>query len=317
VERVENGVVRRFRSFDLTASAQRITVACNGGSEDECYLATGGARAWRFDGQAFEVAPIDPEAGSRILAVVPDPRGGVLAIHRGGNDSHLRISSADRGHWTPIAMQSIEVPVGVPDLNFAVFSPDRHLWLGLRYTDKEHDAVDFGAAELQIESGEVLYHRQSKNSVIVLPNDMVAMFWKSQHEAWFATRSGAACLQDGLVRVYTENDGLESELISDIAPGPNGEIWVATRHGTGRFDGRRWTFPKMGPFYLRANALGRDNHAHNFLGTEKGLYCVGDCSPEAIDSRRGLLDDAILDLTVDVRGRVWVLTAKGISIVDP
>jgi ligand-binding sensor domain-containing protein len=63
--------------------------------------------------------------------------------------------------------------------------------------------------------------------------------------------------------------------------------------------------------------LGHDTIGHVFLGTEKGLYCVGDCGPEPIDSKRGLLDDSVLDLTVDVRGRVWVLTEKGISIVDP
>src|SRR5205085_12660684 len=44
--RVENGVVRTFRLADLAANAQRITVACK--KENECYLATGGARAWKF-----------------------------------------------------------------------------------------------------------------------------------------------------------------------------------------------------------------------------------------------------------------------------
>jgi hypothetical protein len=44
---------------------------------------------------------------------------------------------------------------------------------------------------------------------------------------------------------------------------------------------------------------------------------VGECDPDPIDQKRGLLDDAVLDLTVDQRGRVWVLTAKGVSIVEP
>jgi ligand-binding sensor domain-containing protein len=139
------------------------------------------------------------------------------------------------------------------------------------------------------------------------------MYWRRDGEAWFATRSGAAQLADKKVRVFTENDGLESELITDIGPGEKNEVWVATRRGTGRFDGTRWQFPKMGPFYLPAHALGWDGR-HVFIGTDKGLYCVGDCAPDAI---RGLLDEAVLDLAVDVRGRVWVLTAKGISVVDP
>ncbi len=320
--RVENGVVRSKRTNDLVAGAERLTVACVGDSD--CYLATGGARAWRYDGQSFEIANIDPEAGARVLAILRDPSGGVLAIHRGATSTQLRISSVVSGNWTPITMQAVAVPNGPPDLNFAKFSPDGHLWVGLRYVDKENDAVDYGAAEIALDGGRVIYHRQAgkldTNTVFgtELPSDMVAMYWRSANEAWFATRSGAARMLDGKVRVFTENDGLESELIYDIDRGQGDEVWVATRRGTGRYDGKMWRFPKMGPFYLRATSLSHDGKDHAFIGTEKGLFCVGDCaSPEAIDSRRGLVDDTVLDITVDSRGRVWVLTPKGVSIVEP
>ncbi len=320
-ERIENGVVRLYRAGDLPASAARITVACQ--AADECYLATGGARAWRFDGQAFDPAAIDPEAGSRVLAVLRDPKGRVLAIHRGATDPTLRFSTVEEGRFIPVTIQDVAVPLGAPELNFAEFSPDGHLWVGLRYTDKDKDAVDYGAAEIELDSGRVVYHRQGaldgKTTYgFALPSDMVAMYWRSATEAWFATRSGAARLLDGKVRLFTENDGMESELIYDINAGPENEVWVATRHGTGRYDGKRWTFPKMGPFYLRAASLAHDAKGHVFVGTDKGMFCVApDCDPEAIDQKRGLLEDNVLDLTVDSIGRVWVLTSKGISIVEP
>jgi hypothetical protein len=320
--RIENGVVRSFRTNDLAQGAQRLTVGCV--DAEECYVATGGARAWKFDGQSFEIAPIDPEPGARVLAVLRDPKGGVLAIHRGAGSSQLRISQVAAGSWMPVAMQAVQVPHGAPELNFAELAPDGRLWMGLRYVDKDQDAIDYGAAEIVLDGGKVIYHRQgpldgSSTFGASLPSDMVAMYWKSKDEAWFATRQGAARMRGNDVRVFTENDGLESELIYDISGGAgNGEeIWVATRRGTGRYDGRRWTFPKMGPFYLKATSLARDHAGHTFIGTEKGLYCTGDCPPEPVDTRRGLLDDAVVDASVDPRGRVWVLTHKGISIVDP
>ena len=346
--RVENGVPRRFRTHDLTAGAERLTVACQG---DDCYLATGTARAWRFDGQSFEVTPIDPEPGSRVLAVLADPRGGALAIHRGAKDSILRLSTVADKLWTPVGIQSVLVPYGPPDLNFAVYAPSGSLWVGLRYYDRESDPVDFGAAEIALESGQVIYHNQSgpppapkppapsgrsrrgaappppsgpaATVGTTLPNDMVAMYWRGGNEAWFATRSGAARMLDNKVTLYTEAEGMESELIRDIGPGPHSpleeptEIWVATGRGTGKWDGKRWAFPKMGPFYLKTNGLAYDGKGHVFLGTEKGIYCVGDCEADAIDERRGLIENAVLDLTVDTRGRVWVLTPKGVSIIDP
>ncbi len=313
--RIENDVPRQFRVNDLAAGAVRLTVACIAAKDkDDCFLATGGTRAFRFDGPAFEFAAVDPEPGSRVLAVLRDPKGDVLAIHRGAPENggrQLRISRVDEeGRWTPIGMEAVEVPSGAPELNFAAFAPDGHLWVGLRYVDKDGDARDFGAVDVALESGKVMAHKE-------LPTDVVAMYWKAPNEAWFATRSGAARLLDGKLRVFTENDGLESELTRAIGPGPDGQIFVATRRGTGRFDGTRWIFPRLGPFYPPASSLAHDAHGNVFVGTEKGLYCVGECSPEPIDRSRGLVDDNVADLAVDARNRVWVLTAKGISVVDP
>jgi hypothetical protein len=308
-ERIENDVPRRFRVDDLAAGAVRLTVACVKGADD-CFLATGGTRAWRFDGQAFDIAAVDPEPGSHVLAMLADPHGDVLAIHRGANDRQLRISRVDENRWTPIAIQAVQVPKGAPDLNFAAFAPGGHLWVGLRYVDADGDARDWGADEIALDSGTVVQHKE-------LPTDVVAMHWKAKNEAWFATRSGAARLLDGKVRVFTENDGMESDIARDIDSGKDGVVYVATGRGTGRYDGRRWTFPRLGAFYHAANALGHDSHGNVFIGTDKGLFCVGECAPDPIDARRGLLDDSVQDLAVDPRNRVWVLSQKGINIVEP
>src|SRR5262249_44424460 len=117
--RIENDVPRVFRANDLAAGAVRLTVACIAGKDaaDDCYLATGGTRAFGFDGQAFEIAPVDPEPGSRVLAILRDPKGDVLAIHRGADSPQLRISRVDEGRWTPIGIQAVEVPSGAPELN--------------------------------------------------------------------------------------------------------------------------------------------------------------------------------------------------------
>ncbi len=319
IVRIENGLLRPFQTADITAGAERITVACTKSDSDECYLATGGARAWRYDGQSFTVAPIDPEPGSRVLAVVRDPSGAVIAIHRGAKDSLLRVSRVEDGRWTPIGGSGVAVPMGAPDLNFASFAPNGNLWVGLRYTDSEKEPIDFGAAELTLSNGQVRYHRLDPGlpADAQLPNNVVALTWKREDEAWFATRSGAVRVAAGKTTVFTENEGLDSEIIHDIESGGGEEVWVATRRGTGRFDGKRWQFQKLGAFYLPATALARDTVGHMFLGTEKGLYCFGACSDDALDQKRGLLDDSVRDLAVDEKHRVWVLTKKGVSIVEP
>jgi ligand-binding sensor domain-containing protein len=311
--RLENEVPRIYRINDLAQGGARLTVACarvEDKTRNDCFLATGTTRAWRFDGHAFATANVDPEPGSRVLAVILDPRGAVLAIHRGADDSKLRFSRVDDGRFTPIALHAVRVPHGAPELNFAKFAPDGHLWVGLRYFDRDGDARDFGAIEIRLDAGQVLPHKE-------LPQDVVAMAWSAQNEAWFATRSGVARLSRGELRVFTENDGMESEITRDVSVGKAGEIYVATQRGTGRFDGKRWIFPHLGAFYAPANSLSRDSHGNVFVGTDKGVFCVGDCTSEPIDPQRGLLDERVLDLAVDGYDRVWALTQKGINLVDP
>jgi hypothetical protein len=259
-----------------------------------------------------------------VLAVLNDPTGNVLAIHRGAKDSDLRISAVGNRVWVPLGLQTVKVPHGPPELTCALFSPSRTLWVGLRYRDRAKDPVDYGAAEIDLDEGTVRYHRQQVGRAaavgLPLPADLVGIHFRSSDEAWFATRSGAARLLNGELRVFTENDGMESELVHDISPGPEGvsssEVWVATQRGVGKFDGHRWSYPKMGPFYLPTRALATDLKGHVFLGTDKGLFCVGDCPPEALDKPADRPAPFVRDVAVDSKGRVWALTADGVEVLS-
>lgn len=318
VTRIDNGVPRSLRAANLLRGARRLSVACTSAAADECYIATGGPRAYRFDGESFDPAPIDPEEGSSVLAVLRDPRNQVVAIHRGAKERLLRFSQVSGGRWTPVTFQPIEVPEGLPDVTFARFSPDGHLWMGLAYTDREGDERLYGAVELDLVSGSVRYHgRAHAGASLPIPDDVTAMHFASATDAWLATRSGVGHLQGKEVKLFTENDGLATEFLRDIVPGPHGEIWVASKNGTGRYDGKRWTFPKLGAFYPPSSALATDGRGQVFIGTDKGLYCQGSCESQPIDSKSGLLDNEVLDLDVDLRGRVWVLTKTGLTIIDP
>jgi ligand-binding sensor domain-containing protein len=119
------------------------------------------------------------------------------------------------------------------------------------------------------------------------------------------------------LHIYTENDGLESEIIHDVTEGTDGQVWVATSHGVGRFDGAKWTFPHEGDVLrVKATSLARDRAGSVFVGATTGLIqCNAGTTPIKLDPDR-MLDNSVIDLAVDRRGRVWVLTEKGISIVD-
>ena len=325
VMRIQKGKQTPLRLFDLTAGAERLSVACI--NNNDCYVATGGTQSWRFDGQTFEVTNVDPEKGSHVLAVVRDPMGAVIALHRGASSRSVRISRVgNKGDWSPVGLTPLEVPTGVPDLSFASFSPKGQLWVGLRYVDKEQDARAYGAAEVYVDDSRVVYHRQRPTGTqpgvsqgVNVPSDVTAIAWKGSTEAWLASGAGAVRLQDNkTVKVFTENDGLESELVHDVIEGLNGQIWIATSRGIGVWDGNRWGFPKEPPYNVKASALARDPDGRIWIGTDRGVIeVVAEKRTHQIGTRSGLLDDKILNMGVDVRGRVWALTEKGISVIEP
>ncbi len=57
---------------------------------------------------------------------------------------------------------------------------------------------------------------------------------------WLAL-AGAGGAQSYTLRTFTEYDGLANSSVLDIAQEPNGVLWIQTRGGLARFDGRTWT----------------------------------------------------------------------------
>ncbi|UCE17451.1 MAG: PAS domain S-box protein [Gemmatimonadota bacterium] len=67
--------------------------------------------------------------------------------------------------------------------------------------------------------------------------------------------SSSARSQSYLVHTYTENDGLLSSTVYDIAQDTSGVMWFATRRGISGYDGLRWTS------YTESDGLSTDSYA--------------------------------------------------------
>jgi ligand-binding sensor domain-containing protein len=256
-----------------------------------------------------------------VLAVVQDARRRVVAIHRGRSGVALRLSRLTDRAWIPIAMQDVEVPHNVPEISFAVFAPSGNLWIGLHYKDTDGEDRYYGAAEVDIDEAKVTYHRTYPRGQtpppgsLPIPNDVTAVLFHPG-EIWFATKSGACRVRERQVTLYSEAQGLESELLRDIDDGPDGEIWVASMRGLGRFNGKSWRFERHGPLGHRIRSLARGEHGRIWLGTDRGLVLADGARLEVFGTTRGLLEGEVTDVAVDGFGRVWALSPKGVTLVE-
>ncbi|MCA9679494.1 MAG: hypothetical protein H6709_16695 [Kofleriaceae bacterium] len=303
-----------LRRRQLLDGATTLTVACRG--REDCIVATGTRRAWHFDGESFE--PTGPEAQA-VLAVVRNGAGELYALHRGGDAATIEVSRVEAGEWTPTGAQ-LKTPGDKPEVSFARFGPSGILWVGLRYLDGR-DMRPWGVALVDLEVGAVAYHhattdrRERKQGVLPVPIDVIDGTFAGDNEVWLATTEGAARLVDDDITVWNESNGLASELTRAVAVSPGGFVFVATGAGIGMFDGEQWSFPRELSFDVHDLAIAPDGKL--WMATDRGVALYDGKKVKRLDVRRGLLENEIVDITLDEYGRIWARGAQSLTLISP
>jgi len=116
------------------------------------------------------------------------------------------------------------------------------------------------------------------------------------------------------VDLFTENEGLESEIVYAVIKDPKGRLTAASHGGVGRFDGKWWRFDDEGPLHRTARALIPRGDTL-WVGTSAGVIGQGPTATRQIDARLGLASDNVLDLYLENDRRMWVLTDAGVSLL--
>ncbi len=310
------GDVEWLEREPISSGGSGLTVACK--SADECFMATGATRLWRFDGGRVRLGQ---SLERPTLAVVARGRSGLHALRRGEEPGQIEILARVDGDWRLQEGLEVKVPGRDPELAFARLSPTGMLWLGLQYRDDAGQLRPFGVAQLDLSLGGVTYHRatadedSAERGVLPVPVNAVDASFAGA-ETWLATSEGAAVVgEDGSLDLYTEADGLRSELLRGVAVNPGGVVFVASRAGIGVYDGLNWQFP--GALRDSVRALDFAGDGRLWMATDRGLAAYDGDRVRRLDARRGLLEDELSALAVDEHDRVWVRGERGITVVVP
>ncbi len=315
---------RWLRRSVLVDGARNLSVACK--ARNNCYLATGSSAAWRFDGKRFEplAAGLQVEGEqtrARVLAFVRAPSGEIYGLRESEDLRHVLVTPIRDDVWVRVSEISLDTPGGRPGVSFARFSPAGVLWVGLRYKDDSGEERPYGVALVNTSLGAVVYHHETrdrhelKEGVLPIPIHVADASFLEQEEVWLATSEGAARVKGSDVKVYTEGDGLASELLRGVACSAGGMVYVASGQGIGRFDGERWTQPPMLRFPVNDIEIGRDGRL--WMATDRGVAVYDGARVRRLDVRRGLLQNEVDDIALDHFGRVWVRGSEGITVVTP
>ena len=330
-----------LRRRQLVADATTLTVAC--ASERDCWLATGGGPAWHWNGERFlpggptgpipavaaapstgAAAPtVPPTAGAPaeaqvVVAVVRDPGGMLYGLHRGAHESVLHVSRIEGPTWTPIETLQIAVPGETPDVAFARFAATDRLWLGLRYRDGM-EMRSYGVAVVDFAALAVAYHRagaqpdSTQAKVFPIPVGVVDAEVRG-NTAWFATSEGIARLERGQVKLWTEADGLRSELARAVTIMADGTPIVATGDGAARWTGAAWDFPLALRFDINDVVATRNGQV--WMATDRGIAAWDGEKVRRVDTRRGLAENTVLDVATDQFDRVWARGPGSVTLIS-
>jgi len=310
--------LRRKQMFD---DATGLSVAC--ARAQDCWLATGARQAWHWNGERFVAGGPD----ALVLSVARDPAGPIYALHRAPAEKELHLSRIDAsGTWTQIPKVALVTPGDAPEVSFARFSGNGSLWIGLRYRDGEERRA-YGIAIVDVATGKVAYHRP-EGAVVVLPKEKgepakdkmlpipigVVDADLRGDTAWFATSEGVARLANGQVKVWTEADGLRSELARAVTIAPEGAVIVATGAGASVWDGKAWGFPPALQFEINDLVATRDGHV--WMATERGIAAWDGKKVRRVDMRRGLTENIVLDVATDQFDRIWARGPGSLTLIS-
>jgi len=302
-----------LRNKQMFEDATTLTVAC--AHEQDCWVATGARLAWHWNGDRFIAGGPDVV----VLAVARDPGGAIYALHRAPQEKELHLSRIDGTTWTPVPKVSLTTGGGEsPEVSFARFSSSGALWVGLRYRDGEERHA-FGIAIVEPATAKVAYHRtqavpDKKNKMLPIPVGVVDADVRGD-VAWFATNEGIARLgTDKQVTLWTEANGLRSELARAVTIAVDGSVIVATGAGAGVWDGKAWSFPPALRFDINDVVATRNGHV--WMATERGLAAWDGKKVRRVDVRRGLAENEVLDVAVDQFDRVWARGPGSLTLIS-
>jgi hypothetical protein len=304
--------LRRRQMFD---DATTLSVAC--ARALDCWIATGARQAWRWNGDTFTAGGPDQV----VLAVVRDPSGPIYALHRAGVENEIHLSRIDGTAWTLVSKVSLVTPGSAPEVSFARFAGAGVLWVGLRYRDGI-ERRSYGVAVVEPATGKTAYHRteavagpvdKKAAKMFAIPVGVVDGDVRGS-TAWFATNEGVARLAGGEVKLWTEADGLRSELARAVTIAPDGNVIIATGAGAGVWNGTAWDFPAALRFEINDVVATRNGQV--WMATERGIAAWDGKKVRRVDVLRGLAENEVIDVAADQFDRVWARGPGSLTLIS-
>lgn len=153
---------------------------------------------------------------------------------------------------------------------------------------------------------------------IAVDDSVTAIIVDESERVWIGTKEGLWRCNGTEWNLFTILDGLPSNSITCLAPGPYGDIAVGTDKGLAVFSSGKWntydTLSGIPASGITAVSFGKAKTY--YAGTDLGLVKINGKEVTVFDTSNGLLSLKVTALMMDSDKRLWIGGENGVTIYD-
>ncbi|MCG8371998.1 MAG: ATP-binding protein [Balneolales bacterium] len=154
-----------------------------------------------------------------------------------------------------------------------------------------------------------------------LPSNQVWDIYFSGEDTWISSVFGIALYseREGIIKSYTQEDGIGGEYTYQVIEGSNGNLWIATSNGVSivKENGEIENITELNGVELGYIFSVVEDDAHKvWIGTERqGVFIYDDKNPVQIKKANGLSSNFVNRLVKDTDGTIWIATdGDGVNV---
>ena len=262
------------------------------------------------------------------------PGGGSNSFVEDKNGTFWVWSSHGLYHWYPakdsfVSVKGMNNQGGKTPFNFSSVLIDSKgiIWC---------NAFGIGIFSYDPKSGRIShFQNEARDSTSLSENRVTCIYEDKKGTIWVGTMGGGLCSYDregnNFKRypyvnnvINTPNNGaLDDAVVFCIYEDRQGTLWVGTNNGgLNRFDPASGTFTSYQnqlPGFMTISSIFEDSRGQFWVGTHVGglfLFDRKTNTAKRFTEKDGLLYDGTLAMNEDQSGRLWITSARGISILD-
>ncbi len=310
-----NGFAVKLRSLDLV-SERDLQIAVDA-SRKTWVMSHDRSIAVYRDGRLERVPA--PE-GVQVQCLANGPDGAYVLTRVSDEASTVRLYRVSSDGWTQQMERELTVDPPLVSIDFFGITDERVVWAGLRVVNEMGESPRMRGVAVFEEQGEILYHhrnadREAIPGSLIMPDEVEGIDLGMPDYAWFPSLLGAIRVGNSQAVVFGEARGVRGEVVSDVAVGDNGRVWIAAAEGVGYYENGNFEFRLPQEVQQsRPLTLALDSSGNVWAAGPNGIAFNDGQSWHRLTETTGLPTNDLVDVEVDAEDRVWLLARDRVMI---